>query len=168
LRARDRDAYVAPAGTELLVVCDRKCDMQDMDEVASLALTLAVVTEGPALAVLNHDDDVLLFGLYGPAGLVSEFGWTNGSGWEVPKTDRGQFLAEVRKAFGTQPRATRSSADPRSFALSVLRWMSSRYFAVSVHDRIAAEAGLPECSVGAGFRYVEGRSVSGHDAFVRV
>ncbi len=174
LRSHRRDAYVGEFQENIVVVCDSRCDRQDLDELASLARTLSFETGGPALAVLNHDDDFLLLGLYNGNGLVAEYGWANSPQWGVPHTNRREFVTRVREAFGTRPRDY-SRALPRvpgilrTLSLWILAWIGARWFAISVHQHLAAEMGIPKASVGAGFEYVsQGEISEGAGGFVRV
>jgi hypothetical protein len=173
LRSHRRDAYVGEFRENMIVVCDGKCDRQDLDELASLARTLSFETGGPALAVLNHDDDFLLLGIYNGNGLVAEYGWSKSPQWDVPRTNRKAFVTRVREAFGTKPRD--SPAFPRvpgilrTLSLWILTWVGARWFAIEVHGRLAAEMGIPEASVGAGFEYVaRGEMSGGKGGFVHV
>jgi hypothetical protein len=174
LRSHGRDAYIGEFPENMVVVCDRKCDRQDLDELASLARTLSFDTGGPALAVLNHDDDFLLLGLYNGNGLVAEYGWSKIPQWGIPRTDRTAFVKRVRKAFGTRPRdhAPQYPRVPgilRTLSLWILTWIGARWFAIEVHGRLAAEMGMPKASVGAGFEYVaRGETPEGADGFVHV
>jgi hypothetical protein len=54
-----RDALVVRQGS-ITMVYDRRCDDQDIDELARLSRSLSERAECVALASCNHDDDVLL------------------------------------------------------------------------------------------------------------
>ena len=103
LSALRRSAWVGEFDG-LSVICDRECEKQDLDILASLAMTLSTRLERAALAVLNHDDDVLLFGLYQSGALVSERGRSKMSGVPAPSTHKGDFVRAVRSAMGTTAR----------------------------------------------------------------
>jgi hypothetical protein len=130
------------------VVCDRECESQDLDVLASLAATLSKRLSRPSVAVLNHDDDVLLLGLYVDGGLASEWGESRMSSVPAPGTSRREFVRSVHAALGTAP-ARRDLSMPW-----LLRLLMSR-LAIMRHEQLAAELGLPAASVGAGFRYVQ-------------
>jgi hypothetical protein len=174
LRSYSRDAYIGEFPENMIVVCDSKCDHQDLDELASLARTLSFETGGPALAVLNHDDEFLLFGLYNGDGLVAEYGWSKIPQWGVPRTNRRAFVTRVREAFATKPRHyspqfPRVPGILRTLSLWILAWIGARWFAIGVHGRLAAEMGMPEASVGAGFEYVARGEISeGASGFIHV
>jgi len=122
-RVRRRDAFIAAAPGGITVVADREADTQDVDTLASLALTPAAKLSAPALAVLNHDDDALLLALYDANGLVMEHGWSNGPAFDVPRTDRSAFVAIVRERFAG-----------RNLLLQILTFMFGRFFAIDRHS----------------------------------
>jgi len=161
LRARRRIAYVASAGG-VAVIVDRDADTQDLDALASLALTLSSALSTTALASLNHDDDALILGLYDSGALVQEYGWCNSSAFEVPRSDRAEFIEQVGRRFAgvRRPRPRPPGFDlphlgfGRRLALWVLSALSKNVFAIRVHQDLVADMGLPEVCAGAGFRYV--------------
>ncbi len=173
LRAHRRDAFVAAAPGGMTVVVDREADTQDIDTLASLALTLAAKLSAPALAVLNHDDDALLLALYDPTGLVMEHGWSNGPPFDVPRTDRSAFVEQVRARFGTGRRApVRHAPVPggfRELLAGLLGLAFGRFFAIDRHKRLVEETGLPDVCIGAGYNYVaRGDVIGGAQQFTRV
>ena len=148
LTALRRDAYVAFVDG-FSIVCDRECDKQDLDVIASLTATLSSRLASPALSVLNHDDDVLLFGLFVDGALACEYGISRLGGTPAPPTSKREFVRRVHEAMATS-RVTRTHSLPwlvRTFLGSVL--------VVIRHEHLAAELGLPEATVGTGFRYVD-------------
>ena len=152
-------SFVAPV-EGMSVVVDRECDDQDLDVLASLALTLSAVLSTSTLACLNHDDDALIMGPYHVGGLLQEYGWTNSSTFEVPKSDRSTFVGAVKERFGTTARPrSRGAVFPqpgfgRALALRVLMRIGSRTMAIGIHEDLIADMGLPTVCAGAGFRYV--------------
>jgi len=56
LRELGRSAFLAPTTNGYTLICDRECENQDTDVLASLALTVSTRLACPAWAVLNHDD----------------------------------------------------------------------------------------------------------------
>jgi hypothetical protein len=133
---------------DFAIVCDRDCESQNLDVLASLAATLSKRLSRPALAVLNHDDDVLLFGLYLDGALASEWGESRMAGVLAPTTSKREFVRKVHEALGTAP-VQRDSSMPWW-----LRLVMSR-LAIVRHEQMAAELGLPAANVGSGFRYAE-------------
>jgi hypothetical protein len=132
------------------VVCDRDCESQDLDVLASLAATLSKRLSRASLAVINHDDDVLLFGLYVDGALASEWGESRMASVPAPSTSKREFVRSVHSALGTAPVPRVSSSSLPWW----LRLVMSR-LAIMRHEQVAAELGLPAATVGSGFRYVE-------------
>jgi hypothetical protein len=101
---------------------------------------------------------------------LAEHGWGKLAGMEVPRTSRSAFVEEVRRVFGTEPRAKPN--DPAFPAKGLWRWFYSwvyrHIFAIAVHEEIVAAAGLPDCSVGAGYRSVERGDMKQLQNFIRV
>ena len=62
LESQKRTAYVASVD-EMTFVYDEKCEDQNVKDLMALARLLSKGTGAPALAALNHDDDVLWLAL---------------------------------------------------------------------------------------------------------
>lgn len=173
LQSLRRTAFTSAWPGNLVVVVDQASEQGDLDALASLALTLAARLKAPALAALNHDDDVLLLGLYGPTGQVMEHGWGKFDGMRPPKTDRSAFIQHARKLFGTAPGALpqlpATGGLGRRLLLKAMHAVAPHLLAIDFHQRLAAELGLPEVSAGAGYRYVSrGEFGGGAHPFTRV
>lgn len=137
------------------VVVDRNSEDQGFDALASVALTLSHRLNVPALAAMNHDDDLLLLGLYEHGKLTGEYGWGRFPGVTLPRTPRRDFVAQVRKAFGSVagPPPQQHPHAASSWKGRLLMRMAPLIFAVEQHRLITAEMGLPQAAVGAGYRY---------------
>lgn len=135
LRVLGRTAFVADAH-DSSVVYDRECEAQDTEILAALAEDLSSTLDARALAVLNHDDDVLWLQLY----------------------VRGELLAEYANQGGPRVRARdmcRALGRPdRTLAVWFLLHRPF-VFQVTRHARLARSLGLPEAAVGSGFTYIE-------------
>src|SRR5215469_9831706 len=73
-----RAAIVTPAQDGCVVVFDEESDEQNGEIIAELASRLSGQFQCPLLAVLNHDDDILLYQLYLSGELVDEYNSTPG------------------------------------------------------------------------------------------
>lgn len=79
-------AFVSPAFSALTVICERESDTQDPAIWHRVAKDLSLKLTCPALAVLNHDDDILMYALYRSGELMDEYNSYPGY-WE--ETDEG-------------------------------------------------------------------------------
>src|SRR5512145_1386274 len=73
LRQARRAGLIAPPDHGCTVVFDEASEKQDIEVLQALAAHLSRACKCPALAVLNHDDDVLLYLLYEAGELVDEY-----------------------------------------------------------------------------------------------
>jgi hypothetical protein len=70
----DRTIFVAPAGQEPWIsVYDEFTESQDNRDLQDLARMLSTVTDGAAIAILDHDSDVLLLWLYRSGRLTDRY-----------------------------------------------------------------------------------------------
>jgi hypothetical protein len=135
LRELGRRAIVADAGASC-VVFDSDCENQDTNVLSALAEDLSSSLNATALAVLNHDDDILWLQLYRRGDLVAEY------------ANRGGPSTNVRDLCRTLGRPQR--------ALQV--WFTLRrpyVFQVSRHSRLVELLDLPSEAVATGFTYLE-------------
>ncbi len=171
LRSLQRQAFMA-CSDRIVVVVDREADTQNLDIIASLALTLSNCLAAPALACLNHDDDALLLGLYEKGALVQEYMWGDPLSLKNRlSAGRRRFAGHVRRAFGTTRNTSfRPPEIPLPGFLKKLAPLFMRaVFAVRVHQALMAETGLPSVCAGAGFSYVSrGHFQDREPSFVRV
>jgi len=63
MRAQGRPCFVSPILRGFTTIYDRLCEEQDVRDLETLAADLSSQFHCSALAVLNHDDDVLWIGL---------------------------------------------------------------------------------------------------------
>jgi len=73
LRGWASRAYVSPTMDEYTIVYDQACDTQDTELIHTLTSRLSAEFDCPALAVLNHDDDIFCYWLYEHGELTDEF-----------------------------------------------------------------------------------------------
>ncbi len=151
IRGLRLDAFIHQAGSDV-VVYEKRSDQQDTEILGALAERLSKDLNTVALAVLNHDDDILWFQLYSDGELVSEYANRGG-----PRTD---------------VRALVSALNPSASRVQV--WIALKrpfLFQLWRHGRLARLLGLPSSSVGAGFNDLHnGEAPPGHSMseFLRV
>src|SRR6187455_1673439 len=68
-----RSAIVTPQDNRSVVVFDAEAESQDLGVFDAVGRRLSTELKCPVLAVLNHDDDVLLYRLFENGRLVDEY-----------------------------------------------------------------------------------------------
>ena len=154
LEREDRTAYVTPTVNGCTVVCDEECDEQDTDVLQELAALLSRELQCPALAVLNHDDDVLLYWLYENGHLADQYDSTPGYFSDDEEED-------VLPSGGDAHRLCRAfnAMDQVAEVEDVLRTPSfsedEHYlFAIDRHSDLVEALGVPLFSAGLGYTYI--------------
>lgn len=151
-----RRAYVAPAAGGFTVVYDEQSDEQDPATLGALAGDLSREFRCPALAVLNHDDDILAYWLYDQGTLVDSYDSAPGYFTGKAGPPEGGNAKLVCEAMG----AAQNAADVDR----ILR-RTDFVFAIERHEALAGGLGLPAHSVGAGYKYIsDGELPSGLSA----
>ena len=145
MRTLGRRSYVIPPRNGITVVCDKECENQDVDVLDSLAATLSARLGADTTAVLNHDDDWLVFRHF----------------------RRGDFLGGLQ--VGHTPLSLRGSIGRLREAVSpqapllplYLALLTPRLFQVRRHADLIAALGVPERSLGVGYNYIAKNDVPG-------
>lgn len=152
LRSEHRQAYVSPPFEGCTVVYDRETEEQDIEVLRRLASTLSKRLDCAALAVLNHDDDVLIVTLHESGRLTDEYNsspdyFDSGPGSEPEGGDASRMCA----AFGAPGR--------ESDVEQVLRtpWGTDDGFVFEMerHENLVTTLGLPAAAVATGYNYIE-------------
>lgn len=151
LTRQKRNAYVSPTVGECTVVYDEECESQDTRILEELAANLSGQFNCPALAVLNHDDDILWYRLFDAGQPVDEYNsspdYFEGAEDEAPPPEGGDArkLCRIFKSEQSVPEVER-----------VLRAVDADYvFSSERHEDLAKALGLPPFSVGCGYNYLE-------------
>lgn len=136
MRTAGRPCFVSPTSRGFTTVYDRISDEQDILDLERLALELSSRFQCLALAVLNHDDDVLWIGLAGSGSWLTQYESDrilSGNAWR---------LASEFKVPGLLP----------------LIWLFMRWpfmlFQIWRHELLAWALDIPKSSVGLGYRYL--------------
>ena len=146
-----RNAIVTPAQDGCVVVFDEKSDDHDSAIISELASRLSRDLRCPVLAVINHDDDILLYQLYLSGEIADEY--DSSPGYLDP-------AAEPSPPAGGDAQKLCAAFDASGIAEveSILRKSSFEEggytFAVERHTALARALGIPSFGVGAGFCYV--------------
>lgn len=136
MRAKGRSCFVSPTYGDFTVVYDRLSDEQDIADLEGLAAELSSRFCCSALAVLNHDDDMLWMGLARQGEWLMTYRSdriSSGSAWQ---------LAKEFKVVGLLPLV--------SF---LMRWPIV-LFEIWRHGALASVLGIPKVAVGFGYNYL--------------
>lgn len=142
-----RKAFVTPAINGYVVVCEEDSDSQDTRVIEALGAQLARDRNGPVLAVLNHDDDILCYWLFQEGRLTDSYN-------SCPDYF-GDDETEESESGGDSQRlcAIFSVPDQASRVETVLR--SDDYaFAFERRADLVEALGLPAAAVCLGYGYV--------------
>lgn len=153
LNQQGRNAYVSPTTGSFTVVCDEKCEEQDITVLQSLASSLSAQFNCPALALLNHDDDILVYTLYSDGTLVDEYDSSpsyfdpdaepsNPIGGDAIKLC--QIMGKADNVAEVENILRRSSHEDDGFVFEIER-----------HEALVRALGLPAFSIGLGYTYIE-------------
>lgn len=152
LDRQNRNAYVSPTVNGCTVVYDEQCESQDTPILEGLAANLSKQFVCPALAILNHDDDILWYKLYDSGQFVDEYdsspSYFDTSATEIaaPKGGVAQVLCRVFKAENNLAEVEKILRAPQP----------DRYvFAIERHEELARALGIPNFSVGCGYNYIQ-------------
>jgi len=153
LRAAGRKAYVSPPMNGCVVVYDHESEDQSK-ALNKLAGSLSAKLKCAALAVLIHDDDLLVYGLFQDGRLMDEYvSWPalfDDSASESPEGGDAEILA---RAFGAE-----SKIDEIESVLRETRAGNRDegiIFESERHGELVAALGIPTIAVSTGYNYIE-------------
>ena len=143
-----RSAYVSPPTGGAVVVFEQASEEQDVDVVRELGEQLAKATRAPVLAVLDHDDDMLWYGLFEGGRCTDEYssapGYFDGT-TDPPAGGDSRKLCAVFGRHGHEDELEQAlRADGETYV-----------FAHERHAAVVAALGLPAFAVACGFSYIE-------------
>lgn len=152
LKSGRREAFISAPANGCTVVFDRETEEQDIEVLTKLASSLSARLGCAALAVLNHDDDVLIYTLHEGGRLVDEYNsspeyFEAGPG-ASPEGGDAELLC---RAFGVDGRVDEVE--------TVLRtpWGTEDGFTFEMerHQELVSVLGLPAAAVPAGYNYLD-------------
>lgn len=150
LASRNRQVLVSPTVDGITVVWDALTESQDPRLLTNLARELSAQFDCPALAALNHDDDLLWLQLHVDGRLIDEYnsapGYFGGQPSAMPEGGNAQALCEAFGAEGATARVKRILHQERDTAGYV--------FASKRHAELAEALGIPAELVTTGYRYL--------------
>jgi hypothetical protein len=146
LSSLKRSAGVSPTINRLSVVLDERSDSQDTDELEGLSADLSSKFDCVALAVLNHDDDILLYRLYKSGQLIDSYDSCPDyfSATDTPAGPTGGEAGLLCLEFAPDK--------PAAVVENILR--KAYVFAVDRHNDLVQSLGLSDFAIGLGFNYL--------------
>jgi len=136
MRAQSRRCFISPAHQGFTTIYDRLCEEQDLTDLEALATNLSSRFNCTALAVLNHDDDVLWIGL----------------------ARDGKWLTTYQSDQSLSGSAWRLAQEFKIMGLLPLVWFLMRWpfflFEIWRHAALASVLGIPKATVGLGYEYL--------------
>jgi len=133
MREQRRTCFVSPTSRGFTTIYDRLCEEQDIHDLETLATELSLRFHCTAVAVLNHDDDVLWMGVAHDGNWVTTYRSDevlSGSAWN---------LARELRVLGLFP-----------LVALLMRWPFV-LFEIWRHQAITAVLGIPNFTVGFGY-----------------
>jgi hypothetical protein len=143
-------AYVSPTINGFTVICEQRCDTQEISILHSLATSLSARFKCPTLAILNHDDDVLWYGLYNQGRAVDEYDSTPGYFEGRSSRPEGGDANKLCELMGG-----RNTAKVKSILRKSSGGLRGYLFAAQRHEDLMRALGMPTFSVGLGYEYIE-------------
>jgi hypothetical protein len=141
-----RRAFAAAIGPDVLVF-DEACEEQDVRLLAALCEELSRALHCAAIAVLNHDDDVLLVYVYQDGARVTDYdscpGYFSGEDSPPSQADVTALCASLGASSSRDRVAAILAAGFDEFA-----------FATERHEALSSALGLPQQAVGSGYLYI--------------
>jgi hypothetical protein len=179
LEREGRTAFVGPTAGGYTVVCDRECDYQDPAAITDLGRRLSALLNGPVLAVLNHDDDVLCYWLFERGQLTEQYNSCPDYFDDDEDEDFGVYFdedddeeGESGDGRGSAPGAELCRAFGRPEVSDRVRSILNgphALFAMETHQNMVSTLGLPVSAVGTGYKYLaEGDAGLSRDDCVHV
>ena len=150
LRSKRLFAILIKGPDNYCTIYEKICDQQNTSHISSLLRDISENFSCPAIGILNHDDDVLLFELWSGGIKVDEYNSCPGyfdpkCGEMEPKGGNTKVLVDL---FGT-------NADEAVVEKALRESNEGAFiFAVERHDTLAKAIGLPSHTIGFGFNYL--------------
>ena len=146
LRKLRRTAFVGPCESGWVSIFDEQCEMQSETDTVGLGNDVTRLLGTPGLAILVHDGDMLCSWVFRDGNLIDRYdSWPGYFHGLDPKPEGGNAKIAC-KALGL-PDASRRLHEAMHEADDFTDGLS-------LHERILGALGLPETSLGLGYRYV--------------
>lgn len=144
-----RRAFVSPTVDGVTVVFEEQCDTQDDLILKALTKDMTQRFQCAGLAVLNHDDDILMYALFDGGKQVDEYNSNPGYFEGEARPPKGGDAEALCRLFGRNEAIAQVQEILREDSASELF-----VFAVMRHEKLMTALGLPSFGVGMGFTYL--------------
>ena len=152
LKSNELLAYIAKGPNDYCTIYEEICDEQDTQHISSLLEDISKKFECSAIGFINHDDDILAYELWEKGEKVDEYVSCPGyfEGDESRMTPEGGNAKILTTIMGNG-----SNVEEIERILGTTGFDNDDFsFAIDRHRSLAKLVGLPEHSVGYGFRYL--------------
>lgn len=150
LKSNNLSAYVIKVANDYCAIFEAVCDEQNGDHISSLLKEISGQFSCPAIAVLNHDDDILAYEL-----------WLNGEKVDEYDSCPGYFQADEDRMQpeGGNAKLLSELMGNGNNVNDIERLLRSNKgnefsFAIDRHESIAKAVGIPLQTVGYGYTYI--------------
>jgi hypothetical protein len=151
IEAKRWSAYITDLPGPYTLVFDRASEDQDGKVIDAAAAHLTASLGCAALAVVNHDDDLLWYGLYEKGKLTDTYTSAPGYFEGDDSPPEGGNAEDLCRVFGAD-----GQVDVVEAALRAPSGSEDGYvFAMERHQALVEALGLPAIAVGGGFNYIE-------------
>jgi hypothetical protein len=144
-----RQSYVSNIESPYSIVLDQECDTQNTEAMTELGRALSLEFKCPVLALLIHDDDILVYFLCEHGNVIDEYNSFPGYfGDAVPDGDQpaGGDAKQLARAFNV--------LDSQSIEVVLRTPHGDDYlFETDRHRDLVRALGIPEIAIGVGFNY---------------
>lgn len=155
LKANELSAYLIEGPEEYCTIYEEICDDQETGHISNLLKEISQEFNCSAIGMLNHDDDILAYELWSNGKKVDEYdscpGYFSGDDDRFdPEGGDAKLLSDLMGNGGNVEaieKILKATGD------------EGYVFAVERHDALAKAVGLPNHSVGYGFRYISGGDI---------
>lgn len=145
------DIHIGPERGGWTCLVSEALDWQDLPVIQSYGRALSALPGGAALAVLNHDDDMLLAFAFRDGAEIAAYS-------SCPGALSGDPARQKPELHGPEGFAGLSEDATAGQIEELLLAEPLPVFAVELHGALVARLGLPEYSVGMGHRYMRAGS----------
>lgn len=141
-------AYISPTVNNFTTIYEEQSDFQIIPILNQLAQTLSEEFRCAALAVMNHDDDILTYSLFQNGELVDEY-------ISSPSYFEADFESDLPKGGNAELLCKIFSSEKKNEVNKILNDLEEYTFELDRHKDLFNALNLPQMSVSFGFNYIQ-------------